>query len=278
MRRVGGRNFGVEHAQRADDDLLGRESRKQGHAGLPVESQRAEDRLAPFAEASEVGIFVVRFAPGGLLRAGIVTQEPYDDGCHEDHAAHLLEILRAFVPHVREGRLPRRQAVGRELHDEGRLVDRELEAPHQARRHHGQHDPQQVEARHHRSGVCREEGPGDEQVDRNARAARHEGRDEDGNQTAAAALDRPAGHDRRDVAPEAHNQRDERFPVQSDAVHHAVHDEGRAREVSRILHEGDEQVEDHDVRKEDDDRSHAADHAVDQQVAQRPRGEQRVGR
>lgn len=59
-------------------------------------------------------------------------------------------------------------------------------------------------------------------------------------------------------------------------MHHAIHDERGARQVARVLHERDEQVEDHDVGQEDDDRPHAADDAVDQEVAQRPRGQQRV--
>ncbi len=83
-----------------------------------------------------------------------------------------------------------------------------------------------------------------------------------------------AGH----VAAEAHDQRNERFAVQSDAVHHAVHDKGRAGQVARILHERDEQVEDHDVGQEDDHGAHAAHDAVDQQVAQRSGGHHAVDR
>ncbi len=50
------------------------------------------------------------------------------------------------------------------------------------------------------------------------------------------------------------------------AVHHLVHDEGGPGHVARVLHEGDEEVEDHDVGKEDDHASHAADNAVHDQV------------
>ena len=66
--------------------------------------------------------------------------------------------------------------------------------------------------------------------------------------------------------------------MHSDAVHHAVHDERRAGQVARILHERDEEVKDHNVGQEDDHSPHAADDAVDQQVAERPRGQQRVRR
>ena len=61
-------------------------------------------------------------------------------------------------------------------------------------------------------------------------------------------------------------------------MHHAVHDKGRAGQVARILHERDEQVEDHDVGQEDDHGAHAAYDAVHQQVAQRSGGHHVVDR
>ena len=275
--RCGGRTFGVEDAERADDDLLGGDARKERHAGPPVEPQRTEDGFAPLAQTSQVGVLVVVGLPRRLFGAGVVAQKPDDDRGDEDHAAHLAQILGALVPHVREGRFPGRQPVGGQLHDEGRFVDGEEEAPQQPGRDDARRDAQHVERRHDRSGVGREEGPGQQDEDRQAGAARHERRNENRDEPAAAAFDRAAGHDGRHVAAEAHDERNERFAVQARTVHHAVHDEGRTGQIARILHERDEEVEDHDVGQEDDHRAHAADHAVDRQVAQRSGGEQCIG-
>ncbi len=57
--------------------------------------------------------------------------------------------------------------------------------------------------------------------------------------------------------------------MQSHPVHHLVHDEGRAGHIARVLHEGDEEVEDDDVGQEDDHASHAADDAIHDQVLER---------
>ena len=64
--------------------------------------------------------------------------------------------------------------------------------------------------------------------------------------------------------------------MQADAVHHTVHDEGRAGQVARILQKRNEQVEDHDLRQEDDHRTHAADRPVDEHVAQGAVGQQGI--
>ena len=101
-----------------------------------------------------------------LFAAGVIAQEPYDHRSDQDHASHLAQVLRAFVPHVGERRLPCRQAVGRQFHDEGRFVHREHEAPHQACRDDGQHDSQHIEPDHHHAGVGGEERPGEQEVDR----------------------------------------------------------------------------------------------------------------
>ena len=136
-----GRFFGVEYADGAYDDLFGRDARKKRHAGFPIESQRRENRFAPFAQASEVGVFVMRDAVRvGSVGSGKIAQQPHDDRCHEDHAAHFAQILCAFIPHVRQRGFPRRQPVGRQFHDEGRFVDRKEEAPQQPRRNHGDDD------------------------------------------------------------------------------------------------------------------------------------------
>ena len=183
----------------------------------------------------------------------------------------LRRYCAHFSPHVHERGLERRQAVGRQLHDERRLVHLEKRAPHQTRRR-GQQDAQRIEPEHHEAGMGGKEDAGEQQVHRKPGAARHERRDHHGDEPAAAALDRTRGHDRRHVASEAHDQRNERLAVQSDPVHHAVHDECSAGQVARILHERNEQIEDHDVGQKDDHAAHAADHAVRHQVLERAVG------
>jgi len=83
-------------------------------------------------------------------------------------------------------------------------------------------------------------------------------------QSAAVTLDRARGHDGGHVAAEAHEHGDKRLAVQADAVHDAVHDEGRAGHVARIFHERDEEVKQQDVRQEDGHAAHTADDAVGQ--------------
>ena len=56
--------------------------------------------------------------------------------------------------------------------------------------------------------------------------------------------------------------------MQADPVHELVHDEGRAGHVAAVLHQGDEQVQDHDVRQEHQDAAHAGDDAVHEEVLQ----------
>ena len=56
--------------------------------------------------------------------------------------------------------------------------------------------------------------------------------------------------------------------MQSDAVHHLVHDECRPRHVTRIFKQGNEQIEDHNVRQEHQDAPHAANDTVDDEVFQ----------
>ena len=54
--------------------------------------------------------------------------------------------------------------------------------------------------------------------------------------------------------------------MEADPVHELVHDEGRPGHVPAVLHQGDEQVQDHDVRKEHQDTAHTGDDAVHDEV------------
>ena len=55
-------------------------------------------------------------------------------------------------------------------------------------------------------------------------------------------------------------------------MHQLIHDECRACHVSRVFHDGYEQVQDEDVGQEDDDTAHTADDTVDNHVFQRSLG------
>ena len=80
-RIVGRRILRIEHAERADDDLLGRHARQNRHARLPVQAERFDSRLAPAPQLSQIGVFIVfdlRFARYGT---GEITQEPDEERC-----------------------------------------------------------------------------------------------------------------------------------------------------------------------------------------------------
>ena len=165
-----------------------------------------------------------------------------------------------------------RHAVGRQLHDERRVVTLHQEAAEEARHDDGQNDAQAVDAQQHQAGMLGEEDAHQQEVERQTGTARHQGIDEDGHQPTLAVLDGARSHDGRHVASEAHDERDERLAVEAHLVHDLVHDEGGAGHVARVFHQRNEQVEYQDVGQEDDDAPHTADDAVDEQILQRTFG------
>ena len=71
--------FRIEHAERADDDLFGRQARENGDAGFPVQAERFEYGRTCLADLSQVGVFIMflhSFCRGGCVRRRIITQEP----------------------------------------------------------------------------------------------------------------------------------------------------------------------------------------------------------
>ena len=98
---------------------------------------------------------------------------------YEDDAGHLVQVLLAFLPGVAEDGLGGRDAVGRELHDEGQVVVLD-EAAHHLGRDDGHDDAEGVKAEEHERAVAREEGPGHEDVHGQAAGAGHHGDDEHG--------------------------------------------------------------------------------------------------
>lgn len=51
--------FRIEHAERADDDLFGRQARENGDAGFPVQAERFEYGRTCLADLSQVGVFIM---------------------------------------------------------------------------------------------------------------------------------------------------------------------------------------------------------------------------
>ena len=56
--------------------------------------------------------------------------------------------------------------------------------------------------------------------------------------------------------------------MQAHSVHDFVHDESGSGHIAGILHPRDEGIENHNVGQEDDDATHTADNAVDDEVFQ----------
>ena len=163
----------------------------------------------------------------------------------------------------------RRYPVRRKFHNERSLRLCEQQFFEQDGRPDGDQDADQVDREQHQSLVRREKGRDQQDVDRQPGAARHERDDQHGHQPVFSAFERARGHDGRNVAAETHQQRNERFAVQSDLVHQLVHDESRPRHVAGVFHQRDEKEQDQDVRQEDDHAPHSADDPVDDQLAQR---------
>ena len=198
----------------------------------------------------------------------VVSQRPDDDRGEQDHGSHLLQVLRAFVPHMPYDVVCGRDAVRRKLHDERSFLLGEQQFLEQNGREYGDQDADQIDREQHESLIMRKKGRNQQYVHGQTRAARHERNDQHGHHAVLPAFERPRGHNGRDVAAESHQQRDERLAVQADLVHQLIHDEGGARHVARVLHQRNEEKEDQYVRQKDDDAPHSADDPSYEQFAQ----------
>ena len=198
---------------------------------------------------------------------GEVSQRPHDDACHEDDATHLLQVLLAFLPGVSAYSFPGREAVGWQLHDERRVLALDDEAGEYAAQYDGKQDADEIERHHDERAILQgEEGSYHHDVDRQTRRTAHQRQDEHGDESRAMALDGACRHDGWHIAAKAHDEWDERLAVKSHLVHQLVHDEGSTCHIARVLHVGDEEVEDENLRQEDDDGSHASDDSIDEHV------------
>ena len=127
----------VEHAHRGGNHLLGTHTSDEADVEFPVKSLRGKDRFYGMADLSDVALLLLRLL-SELLIVWEITEGPDDDGGAEDDATHLLEILAPLLPSVSSDGLPRRESVGRQLHDERRVLTLEDEGGEDLAHHDGQ--------------------------------------------------------------------------------------------------------------------------------------------
>ena len=92
------------------------QARENSDAGFPVQAERFEYGRTCLPDLSQVGIFIMflrRFCRGGCVRRRIITQEPDSYRSDQNQSAHLAQILRAAIPHVRQRGPHRRDPIGR---------------------------------------------------------------------------------------------------------------------------------------------------------------------
>ena len=113
----------------------------------------------------------------------------------------------------------------------------------------------------------RDHRPDDQGIDRDARRAGHQRRDQDGGQPVAFRVDHPRRHDARNGASKAGEQRDKGATVQPRPAHDLVHQERRAGHIAAIFQHDDEQKQDQDLRQKDQHAANPGDHPIHDQVA-----------
>ena len=84
----------------------------QLYFGLPK-----HDGLAHFADIA----LLLLCGRVGSVDMREIAERPYDDGCHKNDAAHLLQVLLAFLPSMSANRFPSRETVGWKFHHKRRV-------------------------------------------------------------------------------------------------------------------------------------------------------------
>ena len=165
--------------------------------------------------------------------------------------------------------------IGRQVHHERRPVAGEQGPFEHYARTHGHRDADQVKGEHHAGAAAREKGRREECVDGKPRATGHERRHRHGQDPLALSFQGTRRHDRWDVAAEPDDQGHKRLARQADFPHQAVHQEGGAGHVARILHDGEEEIKEADDGNESGDQTNAAAHPIGEDYVE-PHG--RAGR
>ena len=203
--------------KRADDGFSRGQRRDQADADFPVEAQRLDDGLDGAADGAGQAVL-----DGGRFAAGVgqVRHHPEDHRHQQDDRAGALQEDFGAVQQAQSERLESGPAVGGHLQQEGRCaLFRTLDfsrravttaarkpsryKPSSAATCSGDHRAQQV--------AVRNEGRDQQRIDRQARRAGHEGRDQDGGDAVALVLDGARRQNGRHGAAVCRKQRDEDF-------------------------------------------------------------------
>ncbi len=271
------RQPGIEGVQGAHHHLFGQHAGDDAHHRRPVvlvDAHGLEDRHQGLAGGAEHRVFRVLVAEGAVGADGVEHVEHQHH--HHDHLARLAHEEPHPVPGAQQHSLEGGQVVGRQLHHEAGAFAPQQGALHHQPREHRHQDTDEIEREHQVLSVGRKEGRGEEHVHRQPRAAGHEGIHENGELALAHVLQRSGGHDRRHVAAEADDERNEGLAGQADGTHETIHDKGRPRHVARVLQRREKEVESGDDGNEGGDHLDAAADAVGQDHAQ-PVGGSPVG-
>ncbi|KAF5289490.1 hypothetical protein FQR65_LT20824 [Abscondita terminalis] len=251
----------IDRAHGADGHLARGHAGDQGDGDLPVEADGGQHHLQPAADAA-------------------CEAEPQHDAHGQDDAAHAAQedhgaLVQAQGQAARAG-----PAVGRQLHQQRRGAGAAAGQLCHACHGHGADDAGHIQREQHQAlqvedtahGALGNEGADQQRIDRQACRAGHQRRDHDGHQPVAPAGDGARGHDAGHGAGKAGQQRDEGATRQPHLAHDPVQQEGRARQIARVLQREDEEEQDQDLRQEHQHAARARDDAVGQQAAQRALG------
>ena len=162
-----------------------------------------------------------------------------------------------------------RGPVRRELHYKRGFILLEHELSEKPCSDHGDRYAEKIEQHQYICRIFGEECAGNKHINRYPCAARHEWVYKYGYNPARAALYCTGRHYCRDIASEPHYKGDKRFAVQPYFMHKLVHNESGPCHISRILHKGDEQIQDQNIGQEDYDTARSSDDSVYNQVFQR---------
>ena len=157
------RRSGSQDCQRAHDVLLGDEACDQGSRDPPVgQAERSEDWSDEAAKQREQGILAVRHDVQSEVEG---LEEPDDDRGDEDDREGAGDEVLGLVPHQPHDGHEAREAVGRQLHDEGYGLALEEETVEYEGHDDAHDDAREVEGYHEEGGVVREEVCAEEGVD-----------------------------------------------------------------------------------------------------------------
>ncbi len=194
---LGGGVGAVESAHGGDHDFAGQHAGEQADADLPVEAERGDGRLDEVAESADdaVGEFGRGVGAAGERDTGRMREHPEGQRDAENDGAGLAEEDAA---RGRQGAAPSERSVGMRYCGSSRMKGVSLDLRMELLSSHAvvmaATKPATIEAEHDDGAQAEEsvqeddvgnEGGDEQHVDRQARRAGHEGRDEDGGEAVA---------------------------------------------------------------------------------------------